>query len=224
MTKACPPKLLLTVPILHDCRTAGSQGIYVDSSIGINPFRVQNGWLTIFARKLPATQAARWKRAYATGWLSTKFSFAQRYGYFEMRAVLPAGKGLWPAFWLMPVLDGWPAYGEIDAMESLGVDGIFYASIHAKPGGRELHETVAVKTPGTTLTRAFHTYGVAWTPREIVYYLDRKEVSRRPTPVDVNQPMYMIVNLATGGSWPGSMTVTNGQYVIDRVTAWQVPR
>jgi len=223
--RGCPAGYSLLVAWASDCRTssAGAQGLYTDASVGISPFRTKDGQLTILARRMPAAAALATGRAFATGWLSTKFSFAQRFGYFEMRAMLPIGRGLWPAFWLMPLTDGWPAAGEIDVMEQLGVDGIYYASIHAKPNGREQHETMPVRPAGTTLTRSFHSYGVMWTAREIVFYFDRKEVARRPTPKDIVTPMYLIVNLATGGSWPGRMAVNGGQYVIDRITVWRAP-
>ena len=44
------------------------------------------------------------------------------YGRFEMRAKLPVGQGMWPAFWMLPSnsADGWAASGEIDIMETIG--------------------------------------------------------------------------------------------------------
>src|SRR3954453_14777421 len=54
----------------------------------------------------------------ATSLLNTPPKFEFKYGYMEMRAKLPAGTGLWPAFWTLPSSQGWPP--EIDAMEGRG--------------------------------------------------------------------------------------------------------
>jgi beta-glucanase (GH16 family) len=50
---------------------------------------------------------------------------------------------------------------------------------------------------------AFHTYAVAWDPKEIVWFIDGKEVQRQPTPADMHKPMFLVANLAVGGKWPG---------------------
>ena len=57
-----------------------------------------------------------------------------RYGYIEARIKLPKGKGTWPAWWMMPVNGGrWPACGEIDIMEEVGVDAdMVSSSIHCQ--------------------------------------------------------------------------------------------
>ncbi|MCC0062932.1 MAG: family 16 glycosylhydrolase [Defluviimonas sp.] len=101
--------------------------------LGLDPFRVADGLLHIAAAPIPADdladvgailrragydQAAIDKVRYYSGSLSTWSSWAQTYGYFEMRARLPEGRGHWPAFWLVPAVDGWPP--EIDIFEVLG--------------------------------------------------------------------------------------------------------
>lgn len=65
---------------------------------------------------------------YTSGSISTKDKFSFRYGRLEMRAKLPYGEGVWPAFWTLgddyctrSDEDGWPYAGEIDVMEFIGV-------------------------------------------------------------------------------------------------------
>ena len=80
---------------------------YIDTDYGptqsLNPFRVDNGVLSITAQSVPATlQSAINGYEYASGLLNTYGTFSQTYGYFEMRADMPEGSGIWPAFWLLP--------------------------------------------------------------------------------------------------------------------------
>ncbi|WP_338550891.1 family 16 glycosylhydrolase [Roseovarius phycicola] len=103
------------------------------SPLGLDPFKVEGGKLHIAAAPIPAAdlhdvqallrQAGYKEKAvqtvrYYTGSLSTFSSWSQTYGYFEMRAKLPEGKGHWSAFWLVPSVNGWPP--EIDIFEVLG--------------------------------------------------------------------------------------------------------
>ena len=84
-----------------------------------NPFSVQNGVLTISAKPTdPSIAQYVGNQAYTSGFIDTYHEFSQTYGYFEMRAQLPAGQGLWPSFWLLPEDNSWPP--ELDAMEMLG--------------------------------------------------------------------------------------------------------
>lgn len=48
------------------------------------------------------------QKEYASGAIETYGKWAQAYGYFEVRAKMPGGKGTWPAFWMLP--DRGPAY------------------------------------------------------------------------------------------------------------------
>jgi hypothetical protein len=68
------------------------------------PFTIEKGILRIEARKDDSLKD-KWNRKWAAGLLSSNDpkgnGFSQQYGYFEMRAKLPAGAGVWPAFWLM---------------------------------------------------------------------------------------------------------------------------
>ena len=171
---------------------------YVDDSLGINPFKLVGGTLEISA----AAAAPGATLPYTSGMITTQASFWQRYGYFEMRAQLPRGAGLWPAFWLLPTDGSWPP--EIDVMEMLGNNpGKIYLSLHTKPPGGRFDKTLPVPVADTS--GGFHTYGVDWQPDMVRWYFDDREVGAMPTPGGLDKPMYLLVNLGVGGpgSWPG---------------------
>src|SRR5262249_36388869 len=68
-----------------------------------DPFAIDRGVLEIIAHPTPMNVIMGAEDyPYVSGLISTKPSFSQTYGYFEMRAELPQGKGLWPAFWMLP--------------------------------------------------------------------------------------------------------------------------
>jgi beta-glucanase (GH16 family) len=200
-------------------RTLGSNGeeeYYSDSSVGTNPFSIQNGVLDISAS--PGSNALG--LPYNSGAINTQHSFSQLYGYFEIDAKLPAGQGLWPAFWLLPASGAWPP--ELDVFEVLGNDpSTLYFSTHS---------TVQA-TQGTTLSVAnvsagFNLYGVMWGPNTVDLYINNVEVASMPTPADMNVPMYMLANLAVGGYWPGdpdSSTQFPANMLIDYVRAYAYP-
>jgi beta-glucanase (GH16 family) len=189
------------------------QQIYVDrgfkgtglTSLHLDPFSTQNGRLIITADKAPASALPYLSGyRYTSGLITTRKSFTQEYGLFEIRARLPKGRGLWPAFWLMPVDGSWPP--EIDVMEILEDNPTtLYTSVHT-------HDTDQGNPTITTIiadsTTDFHTYSVDWESDQIVFYVDDHEVGRKPTPSDLHKPMYLLANLAVGGKWPGNPDAT----------------
>jgi serralysin len=198
--------------------------IYVDrdfKGLGIDPFSVKNGVLTITAR--PAPESLRSKLGglrYTSGLLTSEHSFAQTYGYFEVRARLPAGKGLWPAFWLLPLSKEWPP--EIDVFEVLGHDPrLVYMTIHSTK-----MPTRGYPVPVPDTSEDFHDYGVLWGHDQIVWYFDGVERARARTPDDMHKPMYMLINLAVGGTWPGApdaVTRFPAEMQVARVRAYATP-
>jgi beta-glucanase (GH16 family) len=182
-------------------RTLGSNHeaqYYSDSSVGVNPFHLHDGVLDITATAGSNPQGL----PYNSGVITTQNSFSQFYGYFEMRAELPAGAGLWPAFWLLPVNHSWPP--ELDVFEVLGSDPTTaVVTVHSASTGT--HTMVASAVATADLSRGFHTFGVNWEPDIIQWYIDGVEVAEAPTPADMHQPMYLLASLAVGGpgSWPG---------------------
>jgi beta-glucanase (GH16 family) len=172
--------------------------LYVDPGfqhLGLDPFRLGKGELDIVADKAPDRARGSLRGyQYVSGVITTQPSLNQTYGYFEMRAKLPTGKGVWPAFWLVRSDLSWPP--EVDVMESIGNPSEVYATLHSND----------LKDPGTKTQVSpddFHTFAVAWDPKTIVWFVDGRETKRMPTPPDMHKPMYMIANLALGGDWAG---------------------
>jgi beta-glucanase (GH16 family) len=190
----------------------GEQEWYINNryapTAAVKPWSVAGSILTITAAKadlavVPLINGYQ----YTSGHLNTFHSFNQVYGYFEARMQLPKGQGLWPAFWLLPQSMAWPP--EIDGMEVLGNDTTkLYTTVHSNSTGT--HTSAGTGTTVPDMSAGFHLYGFDWEPDFIVFYFDRAEVFRTPTPSDLKDlPMYMILNLAVGGYWPGMADVTN---------------
>lgn len=165
--------------------------------LGLDPFSIDKGVLTITARHTGAS-SDYWDYAYTSGALTTRDSFSQTYGYFEMRAELPHDTaGAWPAFWLVPADGSWPP--ELDVMEELGGDASqVFVTAHSNVGDVHTSQGAVVLNPGGN-DGGFHTYGVLWTPTDLIWYVDGTEAWSAPTPADMHKPMYMIANLAVGG-------------------------
>jgi beta-glucanase (GH16 family) len=198
---------------------------YINPAYGptssVNPFSVSNGVLTISANKTPdAIKSQINGYSYTSGMLTTYSSFAQTYGYFEMRADMPSEQGAWPAFWLLPKSGAWPP--ELDVVEMTGQDqNTVDVTVHSAATGTHTKQGSAIKVPGTD---GFHTYGVLWKADTITWYLDDVAISQAATPADMHDPMYMVVNLAIGGM---AGTPTDGlphgsQMKIDYIKAYSL--
>ncbi|MFT4180403.1 MAG: family 16 glycosylhydrolase [Rhizobium sp.] len=170
------------------------------------PFTIDKGILAIRASNIPENLRSHARGfAYASGMLTTSGRFSFTYGRVEIRARMPGGKGLWPAFWLLPADRTWPP--EIDIFEVLGHDTrklhvTAHSGVDVPNGARSAQKSAEIAT--TDLSRDFHVYGVTWTKDSLVWSLDGQTVFSTPTPPDMHKPMYLLVNLAVGGTWPGS--------------------
>jgi beta-glucanase (GH16 family) len=184
---------------------------YSDSSVGINPFSVHDGVLQISAA--PSTGYVPYGLHYTSGIITTLLSFSQTYGYFEIRVKLPAGKGLWSGFWLLPSNYRHDYYSELDIFEILGdAPGTLYATTHHAGSGNKWTGNLQSLSIADS-SADFHTYGADWEPDKIIFYMDGKVIATATTPPPMNKPMYILANLAVGdvGSWPGAP---------DKTTKW----
>lgn len=223
-------------PAAKDNRGGGGSTTYIDAGfagvrngqvlaqpLGISPFRLEpGGGVSIVARRTPPDlKPILFGQPHISGILTSRHSFQASNAYFEIRAKLPSGNGLWPAFWLLPVGTKWPDGGEIDVFEYLAREPrTLYCSFVARTRNPGKQNRVALRFDPTA---DFHRYGVAYTPSEIVWYVDRREVARDPTPRDMNRPMFMLLNLAVGGPWahePDESTKLPAAFTITDVTVW----
>jgi len=188
-----------------------------------------------------AAQPTAGKAVYTSARLKTQGLFSFQYGRIEAKMMLPESQGMWPAFWLLGdniTTNPWPACGELDVMEHIdGSDTPFGGpGTGAAPG----YDWVQSSVHGTALNggapyhlagfsaAAWHTYGMIWSKGQIQYYIDSPSniyETFTPTtqtgtwPFDQG-PQFVILNLAVGGSWPGSpdaTTVFPSQMVVDYV-------
>jgi beta-glucanase (GH16 family) len=201
----------------------GEQQIYTSAAfkgtsggpLGLNPYSFNNGVLTITAQPVSDWHSSQmWGYDYSSGML--KSNFTQTYGYFEIRAELPKGQGLWPAFWLLGEQNR-----EIDILEGLGSNTkVAYNALHS-------NAVPAIGNPSfNPYGDGFHTYGALWNPKTITFLVDGTPVWTTPTPYDMDQPMKMILNLAVGGNWAGSPDASTpwpAQMKIDYVRVYNLP-
>jgi beta-glucanase (GH16 family) len=173
--------------------------------------RVEGGRLIIEAHREELSDRPDWGgQPYSSARLVTRDRAAWTYGYFEVRAKLPCARGTWPAFWMLPA-SRTPDFehGEIDIMEHVGHDpGRIHHSLHT--GSRNHrhgnHRTASHRL--RTACGAFHTYHLHWTQDRIAMGVNGAvefEVERRPgSDWPFDQPFYLILNLAIGGTLGGA--------------------
>ena len=178
---------------------------------------IEHGKLVITARREDLTSPEGQKFLYTSARLKTQGLFAQTYGRFEARIKIPAGQGIWPAFWMLGdtiANDGWPKCGEIDIMENIGKEpATIHGSLHGPSSSHPTSDlTSAIALPaGKKLADKFHIYAVEWEPDAVRFYLDDQVYAtfhRRDWPAGgfwvFDHPFFILLNVAVGGHWPGS--------------------
>lgn len=185
------------------------------------PFASGPHGLTITARR---DESGKWRSGLLSSTDARGQGFSAQYGYFEMTARLPPGKGTWPAFWLVTADRSARTGVEIDAIEYYGhaTEG-YQVTVTTRVAHGPTYSTMQwIKVPADSLTNADHMYGVAVGHKDIVFYFDRKEVWRTPTPKDVTKPFGVLLDLALGSGYstaetpnPSVMSVSSVAYYPD---------
>lgn len=208
---------------------------YVDSKENIY---IEDGKLVL---KPVETVDKDGNKSYTSGRVNTQGKHDFKYGLFEAKVKVPKGQGFLPAFWMMPTNENlygqWPRCGEIDIMEVLGnktdtsYGTIHYGNPHSESQGKYTLEK-------GSFSEEYHTFQVEWQPGKIKWYVDGNLIHEEddwysitegqgeityPAPFD--QPFYIILNLAVGGTWPGNpdetTNIKDAAYYIDYVKVYQ---
>jgi beta-glucanase (GH16 family) len=171
---------------------------------------VSGGRLHITARAETLAGEPDWGgQRYSSARLITRGRAEWTYGFFEVRARLPCGRGTWPAIWMLGSTGPWPLAGEIDLMEHVGSNpGRVFGTVHTQVSGG----------PGTGAARqvsdacsAFHDYQLHWTADELAIGIDGVVYYRYPNPRagratwPFDAPQYLLLNIAIGGTLGGSV-------------------
>lgn len=149
--------------------------------------------------------------SYSSAKLVTKDLASFRYGIVEVKAKMPEGQGIWPAIWLLGENRNevdWPGCGEIDIAEVLGNQPEkYYATVHYTNGENKKGETQQEHSLSSgSFSADYHVFGLNWTPEEMIFTLDGTMIKSIPIEADMKEfqrSMYMILNVAVGGYWPG---------------------
>lgn len=176
------------------------------------------GQLLIVARRAPPGLTCYYGRCrYTSAKVTTRGKVDVPPGRVEARLKLPTGQGLWPAFWMLgrsfPATP-WPQCGELDVMENRGSEPAQTSSAVHGPGySGNTPFAHAHALPRGTVSDDFHTFAVEWDSVRVRFFVDdsvhylvtRSELERRGTSV-LDQPFFLILNLAVGGTFDGDPT------------------
>jgi beta-glucanase (GH16 family) len=170
-----------------------------------------------------------------SGMLRSRWS--GRYGVFEIRMKVPAGRGTWPAFWLNPQDQKWPP--EIDVVEVVnnGIDTTrnSFHFLHSKvPAGASTDDWTKLDgkhaySPKADYSQDFHVFSVEWTDTRVRHLVDGVVIADRSLAwlhddgSDAG-PAHVLVNLAIGGKWAGPPTEATSlpaELEIEYIRVWQ---
>lgn len=201
---------------------------------------VKDGTLNLTTNNIPVTNPdvpAIGTIPYTAGMINSKGKFSVTGGYFEICAKFPAGKGMWPAFWLAAQDGDWPP--EIDVAEWFGGLEALQIGQPWATGPPPLWQTAGSRWLSTwkysnAATTGYHDYAVWWSPGSpgtVRYYIDGQmvhEIDGTTSDLIPDTPMYMILNSgvwasATRGGPPDATTVFPNSFGVDYVRVYNKP-
>jgi len=189
------------------------QQLYTDRRENV---RVEDGRLVLEARH-DNHGIAGTVRPYSSGRIRSKRRGDWCYGRIEARVKVPRGRGIWPAFWMLPSDDaygGWAASGEIDILEIKGQEpSVIWGTLHHGGSWPANRSTGAQhRLAHGSFADDFHTVGVEWERGRIRWLLDGEVWQTQDTwssaggafPAPFDQPFHVVINLAVGGEFVGA--------------------
>jgi beta-glucanase (GH16 family) len=205
------------------CTIASNNGLewYLPQQV-----KVSDGALHMTAERSEISASNGRDYAFASGMVTTgppahnmpsKLQFT--YGKVEIRFQLPSGRGLWPAIWLLPASEN--SRPEIDMLEVTGnATGRLMMHLHPKNRSAPPIGKDHLLPEGRSLAGSWHTISLDWSPNKMTYLLDGKQVWQVVGKQVPDEPMYLVMNLAVGGEYPGKPdknTTFPAVFKIDRV-------
>lgn len=175
-----------------------------------------------------------WECQFTSAKIKTSRKVQFQYGRIEARIKVAPGEGTWPAFWMLgaDLLDGnpWPECGEIDIVETRGVEPSLVSAVLHGPGyGKGPGVGGSYQNP-TPVSDAYHVYAIEWKKNKIDFYFNDRLISSE-TPASVtpgrwvfNQKFYLILNLAMGGEFGGAIdpAINQTQTFVDYIRYYSV--
>lgn len=179
--------------------------------------RIDKGILRITARREALDKEQDWGgQQYSSARLITAGKAEWTYGFFEVRAKLPCGRGTWPAIWMLGSSGEWPDAGELDILEHVGSNPQrIFSTVHTR---ERFGDGVSGDRQLPSACGEFHTYQMHWTPQTIRFgvdgaaHLDYRNAGRGAQQWPFDRPQFMILNLAIGGDLGGE--IDNGIFPV----------
>jgi beta-glucanase (GH16 family) len=198
--------------------------------------RTQNARIEDTALIIEMRKESFKSKNYTSARMVTKNKGDWLYGRVEVRAIIPQGKGTWPAIWMLPTekkYGEWPKSGEIDIMEHVGYQpGIVHATVHTDSlnhtKGTQVGNQITVKECFAN----YHLYAIEWYDNHINAFVDdslyftfkNRNEGYRTWPFD--KKFHLLLNIAMGGSWGGAEgideSLTSAIMRIDYVRIYEV--
>jgi beta-glucanase (GH16 family) len=175
-----------------------------------------------------------WECQFTSAKIKTAKKLSFKYGRIEARMKVAPGEGTWPAFWLLgtDLLDGnpWPECGEIDIVETRGVEpGMTSAALHGPGFGKGAGVGGTYQSP-EPLSDAYHVFAMEWKKNQIDFYIDDHLITTE-TPASFapgrwvfNHEFFIILNLAMGGEFAGDIdpALNKTQLFVDYIRYYSI--
>ncbi len=186
----------------------GNNELQYYTNLPTNSF-IENGHLVI-----KAIYEDYQSRDFTSARMRTKYKGDWLYGRIEVSAKIPAGRGTWPAIWMLPTdweYGDWPSSGEIDIMEHVGYDpNVIHGSIHTLAYNHTIGTQKTAQLTVPTAITSFHKYAIEWFEDHIDFFIDdtkyftftNENKGWQYWPFD--KRFHLILNLAVGGNWGGA--------------------
>lgn len=199
-------------------------------------YRTENVWVADSVLTIEAREESFGNKNYTSARIKTQGKKSFTYGRIDARALLPEGKGLWPAIWTLGESissSGWPSCGEIDIMEMIGGnagESTVYGTVHWEHNGEHAQAggSKTLSNSPYNFSESYHVFSVVWDENYIKWFVDNVQYYEiNITGADMSEfhePHFIIMNVAVGGNWPGSPdnnTLFPQQMKVDYIRVFQ---